>query len=245
MKIASNRDTTLVEDPTGSLGNGAGEHMFVGRTGQSANSVRRGVIAFDIAGSIPPGATIGSVSLTLHMSQTSAGLQTVKLHQALADWGEGSSDSPGGIGAPASDGDATWLHRRLDGQKWTAPGGDFSGDIAAATSVGDAAFYSWSSPEMARDVQGWLDNPESDFGWLLVGNEAQSRTSKRFDSKKNGIEGNRPVLNVQFTPAAPETGGKGLSGEALTALAILGLALVFGGGLMLAALIWRPRGSGG
>ena len=51
-----------------------------------------------------------------------------------------------------------------------------------------------------NDVQGWLDNPSSNFGWLLQGNESTSPTTKRFDTKENGTVANRPMLTVNYTP---------------------------------------------
>ena len=37
---------------------------------------------------------------------------------------------------------------------------------------------------MLADVQKWLDDPSSNFGWLLLGDETKSRTTKRFDSSE-------------------------------------------------------------
>ena len=48
------------------------------------------------------------------------------------------------------------------------------------------------------DVQSWLDSPAANFGWLLLGNESISQTTKRFDSKDNEGEANRPVLAVEY-----------------------------------------------
>ena len=46
--------------------------------------LRRGVLAFDIAGTIPAGSTVTAVSLTMNMSMTPAGTLTVELHELLA-----------------------------------------------------------------------------------------------------------------------------------------------------------------
>ena len=84
--------------------------------------IRRGVLAFDIAGSVPPGSTITSVSLTLNMSRTPlVHARTVELHRLLADWGEGSSEHAAneGQGAPATTNDATWRHRFYNTIFWT------------------------------------------------------------------------------------------------------------------------------
>ncbi|MCL4211824.1 MAG: hypothetical protein KJZ68_14310, partial [Phycisphaerales bacterium] len=61
--------------------------------------------------------------------------------------------------------------------------------------------YTWGSTSgMVGDVQGWLDNPAANFGWVLIGNEAVSVTAKRFDSRENPVPENRPVLIVDYTP---------------------------------------------
>ena len=96
ISIFPSKDNTLYEyDPAeGDHSNGAGFHFFAGENGEG--EVRRGVLAFDIAGTIPPGSTITAVSLTLNMSMTPAGPETVELHKLLADWGEGTSHAPMG-----------------------------------------------------------------------------------------------------------------------------------------------------
>ena len=64
-----------------------GDHFFAGETVKS--EIRRGVIAFDIAGSIPAGSTITSVSLSMNMSRTLFDtIRIVELRVVLADWGE-------------------------------------------------------------------------------------------------------------------------------------------------------------
>jgi hypothetical protein len=52
---------------------------------------------------------------------------------------------------------------------------------------------------MVTDVQGWLDEPSSNFGWLLVGNEGENGTAKRFDSKENPRDERSPSLTIEFT----------------------------------------------
>ena len=114
VQIGAAKDNTLYESATGSLSNGSGEHFFVGQTAAGGGfKIRRGLIAFNIASNIPAGATIQSAVLTLSMNRTISGNQTVSLHKLTADWGEGTSDAPGGEGqgAAATTNDATWLHR--------------------------------------------------------------------------------------------------------------------------------------
>src|SRR4030095_9728018 len=133
------KDNTLYEyvAADGDVSNGIGDYFFAGKTGMGY--IRRAVLAFDIAGSVPPGSTITSVSLTMHMSRTAlSNARTVELHRLLADWGEGTSDASAneGRGAPATANDATWRHRFYDTIFWTTQGGDFSGTVSASQSVG-------------------------------------------------------------------------------------------------------------
>ena len=197
--INPTKDNTLYEyDPAdGDLSNGAGFHFFAGENALS--QIRRGVLAFDIAGNIPPGSTITAVSLSMSMSMTASGTpRTIELHKLLADWGEGTSHAGGGEGggAPATPNDATWRHRFYDTIFWTTQGGDFSVTVSASQSVGLAGQYTWSSAPMVADVQSWLDNPASNFGWLVLGDESAAATAKRFDTRESASP---PVLSIQYT----------------------------------------------
>lgn len=203
ISIMPNKDNTLYEfDPDdGDHSNGAGFHFFAGETAMS--ELRRGVLAFDIAVSIPHGSIITSVTLSMNMSRTiSETPRIVELHKLLADWGEGTSHAPGeeGDGAPATTNDATWRHRFFDTIFWTMLGGDFSATVSASQVVGPVGQYTWSSAQMVADVQSWLDNPSSNFGWLVLGDESTNATSKRFDTRESASP---PVLTIEYTRTAP------------------------------------------
>jgi spore coat protein A len=203
ISINPSKDNTLYEyvDPPGDRSNAVGDHFFAGVTVDDL--IRRGVLAFNIAGSIPPGSTITSVSLTMNMSRTSLiTAQTIELHKLLADWGEGTSNANAneGQGAPATTNDATWRHRFHPTIFWTTQGGDFSGTVSASQSVGDIGTYSWSSSQMVTDVQSWLDNPANNFGWLVLGNESDIQTAKRFDTRESTSP---PVLTIEYTTLTP------------------------------------------
>lgn len=204
------RDNTLIESASGALSNAKGTGIFAGKTNQpSGSSVRRGLLAFDIASTIPTGATIESVTLTLRMSrdQPAVFLVPVKLHRVSKNWGEGTSNGGDqGAGALATPGDPTWLHTFWDTAFWTTPGGDFVTTASATQDVaGVVGFYSWSSAQMVADVQAWLDNPASNFGWVVLGNETTPDSAKRFDSRENTTVANRPALTVVYSPAVIPT----------------------------------------
>jgi hypothetical protein len=193
------KDNTLYQDGADSLGNGAGQHLFVGSTG--SYTLRRGVMAFDVTEAVPAGSTVVSVKLTMQMSRTISGIQSITLHRLLADWGEGTSDTPWneGAGTPAALVDATWRYRYFDAVKWRQAGGDFTESASADVPVSDLGEYAWGpTPEMVTDVQGWLDDPSSNFGWLLKGNEEDAQTAKRFDSRESEAPERRPLLTVEY-----------------------------------------------
>jgi hypothetical protein len=203
ININPSKDNTLYEyvPADGDRSNALGNHFFAGET--AMGELRRGVLAFDIAGSIPSGSTILGVTLSLNMSRT--GLDTpriVELHKLLTDWGEGTSVAPGeeGDGAPATTNDATWRHRFYDTIFWTTEGGDYSATVSASQSVGAVGVYTWSSSQTVADVQLWLDDPATNFGWLVLGDESDILTAKRFDTRESASP---PVLTIQFRPAGP------------------------------------------
>ena len=209
------KDTTVyAEDST--LSNGSGEHLFAGDNGSAFP--RRGLVAFEVAAHVPAGATVDSVELTLTLSHTSvgAGARSITLHRLLADWGEGLSDAEGneGAGAPATAGDATWTFRFFNTDTWAVAGGDFVPAASASRVVDDVGVYVWRSNGMRDDVQAWLDDPSSNFGWILVGEESGPQTAKRFDSVQLVSPASRPTLTVYYHPAptgvgdAPEIGAR-------------------------------------
>jgi hypothetical protein len=195
------RDNTLYEDPAGSISNALGQHMFAGRV--SSGGLRRALVRFDPASAIPAGSTITSVRLTLSMSRSIDGGSSVGLHRALADWGEGTSqatDQEGG-GDLATPGDATWVHTFFNSRTWAAAGGDFSVTASAVRTVGGIGLYTWpSTAALVADVQAWLDDPSTNFGWCIRGEEAFTRTAKRFDTRENADPALRPALVIDFTP---------------------------------------------
>jgi len=208
VSLQASKDNSLYSE-SGSLSNGAGNYFFAGRT--NSGNTRRGLIAFDVAAAIPAGSTITQVTLTLYMSQSQAGLETVALHRVLTDWGEGTSAAGGqeGGGGSAADGDATWLYTFYNSTNpptspaWASPGGDYFVFLSASKAIGTTGSYTWASTlALLVDVQGWVDNPSTNFGWILIGNEGQTQTTKRFNSRSNGNTSTRPVLTITFTPPA-------------------------------------------
>ncbi|HUF11044.1 MAG TPA: DNRLRE domain-containing protein [Rhodothermales bacterium] len=199
------KDNTLYESSSGAFSNALGDHIFAGTT--NGGAIRRGVIAFDLS-AIPSDAHIESASLRLNMSRAIiSGAETIVLHRLLADWGEGTSDARNeppageeGGGTSSTTGDATWIHRFFSTETWQHAGGDFEAPSSASAVVNANGNYTWGSTEsMVADVQGWVNDPQTNFGWILIGAEAAGGTAKRFDSRENPTTANRPTLQITYS----------------------------------------------
>ena len=211
--IGASKDNSIFQDlAANSAGGAAG--IFVGTT--VTGSPRRGLIAFDVAGSVPAGATITSAQLTLNLALSrGASKQTVGLHRLLADWGEGTAgnsnltvqNSGGGFAAGA--GDATWNQRYFGSTAWSNPGaiGDFDPSASSSAAIESAGVnptpYDWlSTPELVGDVQSWLDNPVASFGWILINaNETPSGSARAFFSRSATVNAGGDPLDPSARPA--------------------------------------------
>lgn len=212
--LGPSADTTLQEAfPGNNLGGGTSFQAGGRRQGGAA----RGLLQFNVAGNVPAGATIDSVTLTLNVTATPfpAVNSVFDLHRVLASWGEGNKFGQGG--APASPNEATWNNRFAPGTAWASPGGDFSPVVSASRAIaGDGSYVFSSTANLVSDVQSWLDLPGNNFGWLLDSqSESIATTIRRFGSRDSGASA--PSLSIQFTPI-PEPGIAGLL--ALGALAL-------------------------
>jgi len=206
VELTPTLDTTLYEHAEGAIGNGAGEHFFSGMNSQGLR--RRAALHFDIASALPQHAIVTAAELRLHVTRASGDADVLRLHALARSWGEGSSAAPGegGQGAPATPGDATWLHAFYSDVLWSSPGGDFNViSDASALAADEGSDVFWSSAAMAQRVQSWLDDPSSNFGWLLIGSEDEPGVIRRFASRENDSPTARPALFIEYTviPSAP------------------------------------------
>lgn len=198
--VPCSKDNTLYESATGALSNGAGIHTFCGVTGQPG--LRRTLSQFNVAAAVPAGARILTATIQYNISRSAVGSDVdMFLHRVNASWGEGSSNAINqeGTGASATNNDATWIHRFYPSQPWTTPGGDFRAtpsSVFRTTGYGTFSFPSTSA--LVTDVQSMLDNPTSNFGWLIKTNEQTAYVTRRLDSRENSFPVNRPVMTVTY-----------------------------------------------
>jgi hypothetical protein len=201
------RDATIYNDGVGNRSDGTSSGMYVGRAGINTTwPVRRGLLAFDVASAVPAGSTITAVKVQLFMSKTTSTNKVVDLHRLTTGWNEGPSFGLSGNGAAAQVGDSTWLHTFWNNQFWTTPGGDFIAAPSASATVGNVAmYYTWSSTAaLVGDVQGWVNSPATNFGWIVRGPESGSVSAKKFETRES-LPQFKPILEITFTPPAPPT----------------------------------------
>ena len=202
VSLTPTADNSIFEDVNGALSNGVGTGLFAGPT--QSGAIRRAFILFDLS-EIPAGSTIESVTLTLNKTKVrgGAGEQPIFVHKALASWGEGTSNSSGsqggGGGANSTANDATWLHRFFPDTLWGTPGGDFAetASATATTNASNTETVAFSSEELVADAQSWIDDPASNFGWTVLGNEGTDGSARRFASRENA--GQEPTLEITFS----------------------------------------------
>jgi hypothetical protein len=199
------KDNTIWNDTFTELSSGQGPYLFVGANAQL--SVRRALVTFDLPSAVPTNAIVTSASLTVNVSKA-RGTANIDLHKLTKNWGEGASDAgdPGGGGVPAAPGDATWIHNFFNTSSWTTPGGDFSNTVSGTAALGNG-LAEFADPQMAADIQAWMSNPATNFGWILKAQiEDSPFTVQRIDSLQNTTPENRPTLKVTYNASTWNTG---------------------------------------
>src|SRR5207248_6129411 len=110
-------------------------------------------------------------------------------------------------GAPASNGQATWLARFYPNVLWSAPGAaapaDFLAVTSASQSIATEGSYTFdSSQNLVADVQSWFTNAASNFGWILIcEDESAIGTARRFGSREDPA--NAPALVIEYIQPTP------------------------------------------
>jgi autotransporter-associated beta strand protein len=206
--LPATADTTIRQDqPTDNFG-GYG-FVWTGRSDKATTPVRRALFEFDLS-SIPVGSTITSASLQLYCTDSHNVASNFRLFRTLVDWGEGTAT--GKAGATATAGQASWNNRLTGTAAWSTPGGasgtDYSATVSASTSVTGTGAKTWSSAGLLADVQYWVNNPGSNFGWFLISDaEGTNQSVNRFATSENGTTANRPALTVTYTAPSPSVFG--------------------------------------
>ncbi len=202
--ITASKDAFIISDTGADDNAGAEGGLAAGRT--NVPDTRRALIAFDVVGSIPAGATIVEASMTIPviLSPTNGVNSTFSLHRVTTDWTEGTKT--GNSGNTATTGEVTWNSAKHATTAWTTPGGDFNAMASSSTLITQLlGNYTWNStPPMIADVQSWLDSASTNYGWVLKSdNETTPKTARLFGSIEEdspAIPNNAPAtLTVSYT----------------------------------------------
>ena len=158
---------------------------------------------------IPPGATILSGKLVLHMQGLRPAIPAaLSLHHVSASWREG--DGTGTNGEPL-DGFVTWnsRRRRVADMQWETPGGDFEPEpfLTVRLPAKQDAIVRIELP--AALVQRWLDRPSENHGFVIrlapvSGEHIEQLEAEFFSSEFEGPAGNRPHLAVSYEGGDPD-----------------------------------------
>ena len=188
------KDTTIYSESS-KVSNGGGQFIFAGNNNQSDS--RRALIMFDIPSSINSKSQVVNVELSLEMDRAREGAFQVALYKLTNEWSEGSSQGGQGEGAGGTiQGlDATWKNRIHPGHAWIKRGGDFEIEPSAVSMVKGPGSYTWSGPRLNEDVQNWINGTHRNYGWILIGDESESITAKRFSSRTGP---SAPVLEIEY-----------------------------------------------
>lgn len=211
MVVPVSEDTTLFElSPTSNLGAsplGAGAiNQIVLATGAPARM--HALMRFELVG-VPANATVTSAELKVTVSRVPAGFppsSTFEVHRVLKDWGEGAEI--GTLGSAAIDGEATWIAPKHPGPAWSGEGATGADDVVAQISssveIDALAAYTFpSTPALIADVQDWLTNPASNFGWMMKSDsENLPQSARRFTNREAGA--GAPTLTITYTAPAVE-----------------------------------------
>ncbi|HAM71879.1 MAG TPA: hypothetical protein DCM86_09575 [Verrucomicrobiales bacterium] len=160
-------------------------------TNTQRNSARI-LFGFDVASTLPPGAVILRASLqilVLRADPFAAVNSPFELRRVLVPWNEGTKT--GLKGGPSEDGEPSWDWISYPDIGWSEPGGligvDYSDAVSSTCFIKKPATYVFdSTPEMAHDVQTWLDAPDTNFGWMMRSQfEGVPKTARRVASRED------------------------------------------------------------
>jgi hypothetical protein len=168
----------------------------------------RSLMRFDLSG-LPAGATVTSAQVTITLTKrpiTTGTGSTIGLHRVLKAWGEGNKAGP--TGGLAGDGEATWSAPAHPDPVWGDVGAGGESDavttVSSSVDVDQLGAYTFpTSAALVADVQSWVANPASNFGWLMRSNSEEVRQSaRRFGSKESAT--GRPTLTITYEVAVTE-----------------------------------------
>jgi hypothetical protein len=176
-------DTSL-RNNSGDVTFGDSNPLLGGVSKEPFTVTNRILLKFDLSG-IPTNATVTGVSLATAIFRSNTGPADYDLNRLLVDWSEEA---------------ATWGNRKAS-TPWNIGGGQSGIEYVATASVtapiDDGMF---SSAGMVSDVQLWLKNPGTNFGWIMSATGEPQGTGKQLGSRESSQP---PILTVDYTLSSP------------------------------------------
>jgi hypothetical protein len=183
---------TRISEQSPDFNFGTDSELVIGTQGPSAGTTRnRGLLRFDLSGQVRPGSEITSVALTLTAAKVPlGGVDSVfEIRRVLREWGTSN---------------VTWNSRLGTAATWSSAGAaapdDFSSTLSATQAVSGLDRYTFgSTTHLIADVQAWIDQPATNFGWImLTQSEGVAKTARRFVSSEGGT--GAPALVIEYIP---------------------------------------------
>lgn len=192
LQTSTDMEDTTLRSATPTQTGGNDFELGVG-TAVGGNTVRS-LLKFDLT-SVPSSTTILSADLNLWFSSTNSSSPiNINLHKLTSAWEENQ---------------ASWNYAKtIPYTTWKTVGGDFSNvnpstvkDIGAPpTSLADA-MVNWNVP--LDVIQGWVNNPATNYGFLLKGENEKTQIYKKFASSEHSVlDKYKPQLVVTYKTTA-------------------------------------------
>ncbi len=181
------------DSPQKDYGAGGSQLLRVGYS-MSEDTYGRTLIQFDLS-TIPTNATIDSVGLQFSTGKSGTNVQKIYVYRLTQAWTEGTttegcnyygSCQPMGTIIATGGTDATWINTSNTSNAWNTAGGTFLSTISATSTDVGATPDLFVSAGLIADVQEWVTNSSSNFGWILKIDEPSATTTgelKRYVSK--------------------------------------------------------------
>ncbi|OEC01259.1 hypothetical protein GY31_13200 [Lysinibacillus sphaericus] len=192
LQTSANMEDTTIRSAAPTQTGGNDFELGVG-TAVGGNTVRS-LLKFDLS-VVPSSTTIVSADLNLWFSSTNNNSPiSINLHNVTSPWEENQ---------------ASWTYAKtIPYTTWKTAGGDFSTNTIGSvknigtppTNIADA-MVNWKVP--LNVVQGWINNPSTNYGFLLKGDNEATQIYKKFaSSEQSTLNQYKPQLVVTYKTTA-------------------------------------------
>ncbi|HYG21957.1 MAG TPA: DNRLRE domain-containing protein [Verrucomicrobiae bacterium] len=184
-KILNPIADTFLRDQFASVTNfGNVSPLLVGIAKEPYFIQNRTLLKFDFS-EIPTNATITGVTLAVVVTRSNTDPSNFDVNRMLVSWAEL---------------EATWIERE-SGVPWASEGCEPGTEYVSSPSVTaeiDGTLF--SSAGMIADVQMWVKDPGTNFGWIVIATGDQVATGKMIGSRESEFA---PTLAVDFIVSSP------------------------------------------